>query len=145
MTRDEAFDLVNTTLATWVADPENDAVWSGVYEGRIGIRVAQQVRNYTTIWFDVGDRTVGAEAFLLPKPQGDLAEIYRYSLARNRSSWPAYIALDRQGDLFAMARTDTATLTDTAVGTVVGAIYEVVELSFARLVRIGFGKREKSL
>jgi hypothetical protein len=142
--RADAVRLVTATLQSWVADPGNDAVWTGEFEGKYGVRVKQTVRDYTTIWFDIGERTVAAEAYLLPPPRGDATAVYRYCLARNRTSWPAYIAIERQGDLCVMARTPTADLSVADVEMVVGAIYEVVELAFGALLKMGFGKREKT-
>lgn len=138
MPQADAFELVATTLAGWVTDPDTDAVWSGEFEGRLGLRIAQTVRDYTTIWFEVGERTVGAEAYVLPPPPQDPEAVYRYCLARNRTAWPAYLCLDRQGDLYVMGRTNTESLRVEDLETMVGAIYEVVELAFNALVKMGF-------
>lgn len=136
MTRDAAAALLTATLESWVADPDNTAEWTAAHEGRTGLRVAQGVRDYSTLWFDVGERTVAAETYLMPSPRGRRAEAYRYCLARNRTSWPAYIALDRRGDLYVMARTDTAAFDVAAIELVVGAVYEVVELAFPTLIKL---------
>ena len=131
-------------LESWVNDPENDAEWTGVHEGKIGLRVAQRARDYTTIWFDVGQRTVGVEAFLLPVPPHNSAAAHEYCLNRNRTSWPAYIARDRQGDLYVMARHAIAGLDVESIENLVGAVYETVELTFPTLLQIGFAGREKT-
>ena len=101
---DEAHQLVVATTQAWVEDTDSDAVWAGEYEGRWGLRMAQQCRDFTTIWFAVGERTVGYEAFLLPDPPHNRADAYRFCLSRNRTSWPAAISLDRQGDLIVSGR-----------------------------------------
>lgn len=132
------------TLDSWVADAENDAEWTGVHEGKLGLRIAQRARGYTTIWFDVGQRTVGVEAFLLPAPRQNRAAVYEYCLNRNRTSWPAYIARDRQGDLYVTARHPIAELDTKAIEDLVGAVYETVELAFPALLQIGFSGREKT-
>ena len=139
-----AFDLVMTTVKGWVADGENDAEWSGIHEGRIGLRVAQRVRDYTTMWFDIGERTIAVEAFLLPAPPADNDAALRYCLLRNRTSWPAYLALDHQGDIVVLARLPIESLDVASIETLAGAVYETVELTFPTLVALGFGKREKT-
>ncbi len=131
-------------LESWVDDADNDAEWTGFHEGKVGLRVAQRARDYTTIWFEVGQRTVGVEAFLLPAPPHNHAAVYEYCLNRNRSSWPAYIARDRQGDLCVMARQPIAMLNTRGIEDLVGAIYETVELAFPALLQIGFSGREKT-
>ena len=139
-----ATERLVAVLESWVDDAENDAEWTGFHEGKVGLRVAQRARDYTTIWFEVGQRTVGIEAFLLPAPRHNFAAVYEYCLNRNRTSWPAYIARDRQGDLYVMARHPVATLDVKAVEDLVGAVYETVELAFPALLQMGFSGREKT-
>ncbi len=138
------FEDLATLLQAWVANPDNDAEWTGIHEGKIGLRVAQQARDYTTVWFDVGQRTVGVEAFLLPAPAHNRAAIHEYCLNRNRTSWPVYIARDRQGDLYVMARHPVAQLDERLIEDLVGAVYETVELAFPTLLKIGRAGREKT-
>ena len=144
MTRDEALDLVKQTTEAWVADADSDVVWAGSHEGRWGIRMRQDCREATTIWFDVGDLTVGFEAYLLPAPPAGAGEVYRHCLARNHRAWPAAIAIDRRGDLFVLGRIPLDGLTSDRLDEAVGAVYEVVELSFPALLRLGYRSREKT-
>lgn len=144
MTVDEARDLVVATTQAWVDDVQSDVVWAGSYEGRWGIRMAQQCRDFTTIWFTIGERTVGYEALLLPDPRFNRADAYRFCLARNRTSWPVSIALDRRGDLTIAGRIPLDGLTAAKLDRAVGAVYQTVELSFRPLLAIGVDGREKS-
>ena len=144
MTVEEARELLTATLQAWVADPQNDCVWTGVHEGSIGLRAAQRTRDYSTMWFNVGSRTVGIETFLAPAPHQNEASVHRYCLARNRTSWPAYIARDRQGDLYVMARVDLDLFDVRAIEGLVGAVYELVDLAFPTVLELGFKKREKT-
>lgn len=139
-----AAERLIAVLEAWVADDENDAEWTGVHEGKVGLRIAQRARDYTTIWFEVGQRTVGVEAYLLPAPRHNRTAAYEYCLNRNRTSWPAYIARDKQGDLYVLARHPVAELDTKAIEDLVGAVYETVELAFPALLQIGFTGREKS-
>ena len=144
MTRDEARDLVVATATVWADDPATDVVWAGVFEGRPGLRMAQRVRDFTTVWFDVGDRTVRFEAFLLTAPPHAPEAAYRFCLARNWRSWPASIALDRHGDLFVLGRIPLDGLDVEALDMAVGAVHETVELAFRPLLRMSFTSREKT-
>ena len=142
MTPGEARALIARMTAAWV-DDDTSAVWSGEHDGRLGVRLEQQARDATTIWFDVGERTLLAEAYLLPSPRHAPAEVYRLALRRNQRSWPAYIAMDADGDLYVRSRLTLDALTPRAIDEAVAAIYEVVELSFRPMVRAGFASREK--
>lgn len=136
MTRAEAQALVEETTAAWVADPESDVVWCGEYDGRWGIRMAQQCRDFTTVWFTIGERTVRFEAYLLPSPPPPAADTYRFCLARNWRSWPASIAIDSQGDLFVIGRIGLDRLSHQTLDEAVGAVYETIELSFRPLLSL---------
>lgn len=138
MTPQEALRLLVAITARWVDDPESDVVWAGEHEGLWGIRMAQRVRDFTTVWFDVGERTVGLEAYLLPNPPHGHEAVYRLSLSRNWSSWPVAIAVDRTGDLYVRGRIPLSDLDEEAIDRAVGAVYEVVDITFRTLVDIGF-------
>lgn len=144
MTRDEARRLVTQITAAWVADPDSSAVWSGSHEGRLGLRMAQASRDFTTIWFDVGDLTVASEAYLLPTPRRGHEEVYRQALLRNRASWPVYIAMEVTGDLYVRGRVPLSDLSPQRLEELVGATYELVDLAFPGLVAAGFSRREKT-
>lgn len=80
---EETRETLEALTSGWVDDAESDVVWAGEHEGRWGIRMAQQARDFTTIWFDVGERTMAVEAYLLPNPPRGHAEVYRLCLLRN--------------------------------------------------------------
>jgi hypothetical protein len=138
MDRDSARRLIAAETQRWVADPESDVVWAGSHEGRWGIRMAQQVRDFTTVWFDIGDRTAGFEAYVLPSPPASRADVFELCLRRNWRSWPAHMALDDRGDLFVVGRIPLSDLDPGVLDRAVGAVYELIELSFRRIVRLGF-------
>ncbi len=144
MNRTAARQLVETTTIGWVEDESADVVWAGDHEGLWGIRLAQQARDFTTVWFEVGDLTVRAEAYVLPAPPHNGGAFYRYCLAKNATSWPVSFEVDRRGDLFIAGRIPLDTLHPETLDGIVGAIYGMVETSFRTLVRIGFQNREKS-
>lgn len=136
--------LVRTVSRAWLDDPDSSVEWAGTHEGRPGIRMRQDVREATTVWFEVGERTVGYEAYLLPGPRSNREEVYRLCLARNHRSWPAAISLDDRGDLFIRGRIPLSDLSRERLEEAIGAVYQIVELSFRALVRSGFAPREKT-
>ena len=144
MTRDEATALVAHATAAAEADPESDIVWSGVYEGKLGLRMRQTCREATTIWFTVGDLTVGFEAYLLPAPIHEVAAVYRHCLVRAYRSWPAALAIGPDGGLYVIGRIPLAALDAAHLDQAIAAVYEVVEMSFLPLIQLGYGPREKS-
>lgn len=139
-----ARDLLAEVSAAWVADPASAVVWAGEHEGRWGMRMAQEARDFTTLWFDVGERTLGYEAYLLPRPPANRAEVYRQCLVRNRASWLAGFRIDHHGDLAIGGRVPLDGLDAGVLDAVVGAVYDLVEVAFRGLLRAGFPTREKT-
>ena len=104
MTPAAARSLLEELTLAWVRDPDTSAEWAGEHEGRWGVRMRQTVRDATTIWFDVGERTVALEAYLLPAPRSGVETVHSLALRRNERSWPAFISTDADGDLYVRAR-----------------------------------------
>ena len=139
MNRSEAWDVLTAASTTLVADPTSDVVNAEEYEGRWAVRMAQQVRDFTTVWFEVGDLTVGFEAYVLPDPPRLHQEVFRQLLARNHRMWRAHFSIDKEGDVFLVGRVSLQEWNADVLDEVLGATYEAVELSFRALLRAGFG------
>jgi hypothetical protein len=131
-------ELLQNLTRHWVEDPDSDVVWTGEHEGRWGLRMAQRARDFTTVWFDVGQITIGFEAYLLPPPRYNTAEVLGYCLKRNYRSWPAFIAADDRGELYVRGRVPIAGLTEEDIETALGTIYELIEISFQPLLKLGY-------
>lgn len=131
-------ELLRRLTTEWVDDPLSDVVWAGEHDGRWGLRMAQHNRDFTTIWFDVGEITIGFEAYLLPPPRFNQAAALEYCLKRNSRSWPAFIAADDRAELYIKGRIPVAHITDSDIETAVGAVYELVEVSFKPLLQLGY-------
>lgn len=135
--------LLEEVTARWVADPDSDVVWAGDHEGRWGIRMRQQARDFTTVWFDVGERTLGYEAYVIPAPAHNRQEVFRQCLVRNRSGWRVHFALDSEGGIYLRGRTPVATVEAAELDAIVGAIYEAIEVSFRSLIAAGSMREKK--
>jgi hypothetical protein len=139
-----AVELVATVTERWLADPDSDVVWCGDHEGRRGVRMRQTVRDLTTVWFDVGARTVRLEAYVLPKPLGSGAEVYRQALVRNVGTRRIHFALDRLGDLVLVGRIPVGEVSEEELELALGEVYELIEVSFPGLVTAGIGRETKA-
>lgn len=136
--------LLEETTASWIEDPDSDVEWGGEHEGRWGVRMRQQVRDFTTLWFDIGDRTLGYEAYVVPPPAHDREEVYRQCLLRNQRGWRVHFALDPEGGVYVRGRAPLDSIDGAELDAILGAVYEAIELSFAALIRAGFApEREK--
>ena len=131
-------ELLQTVTQGWLDDPESDVVWAGEHEGLWGIRMAQSARDFTTVWFDVGEITIAFAAYLLPPPPHNPDAVFDHCLRRNHRSWPAYIAADDRGELYVRGRIPIANISAEDIETAVGSVYELVELAFKPLLALGY-------
>lgn len=141
MNRARAWEILTAASRLLVEDPSSDVVNAEAFEGRWAVRMAQQARDFTTVWFEVGDLTVGFEAYVMPNPPVRHLEVYRQLLVRNRRMWRAHFGIDGDGDVYLMGRVSLDEWGPAALDAVLGAVYEAVELSFKALVRAGFATR----
>jgi hypothetical protein len=139
----EVSELIERVTEAWVEDPASAAVWTGYHEGRRGVRMRQEVRDMTTVWFGLGQRTVSIEAYVLPRPPQHAEEVYRQALTRNSGTRRMAFALDRMGDLVIVGKIPLEHLTEHELELALGEVYDLVEVSFSGLVRAAFDREKK--
>ncbi len=138
-------ELLEHRIERWVEDPEGSVEYAELVEGRWATRMRQEVRDATTVWWELGQRTLRAEAYVLPSPARRVSEVYRICLLRNASSFRVAFALDREEAIVLRSRVAVEHLTDAVLDQILGEMYELVEVTFPLLVRIAFGpERENS-
>ncbi len=93
----------------------------------------QQTRDATTVWFTVGERSLGYEAFVIPLAPGS-GRVAEQALTRNRRAWRAHFAVDAEGDLVLRGRLPSAQVTPHELELALGEIYETIEVSFRPLL-----------
>lgn len=130
-------------IGLWVADPESSVEYAEEVEGRWAVRMRQEVRDATTVWFTVGERSLQFEAYVLPEPAHP-AGVHRQALVRNMTAWRCFYAVDTEGALVIRGRVAADRVSLTELDRVLGEIYEMVEVSFRGLVAAGWRDREKS-
>ncbi|MBN2113151.1 MAG: YbjN domain-containing protein [Acidimicrobiia bacterium] len=142
--QDRARRLVEEVTARWAASPGSGVVWTGDHEGRHGVRLHQVGRDFTTVWFRVGERTLAVEAYVLPAPPpGRREEAFRQCLARNLSSRRLHFALDRHGDLLLVGRVPLGEVDEGELELVLGEAHEAIALALPALGRAS-REREKN-
>lgn len=135
--------ILETRIRRWLEDSESSVEYAEELEGRWAVRMCQEVRNATTTWFEVGDRSLSFEAYVLPAP-AEKEEVHRQVLVRNQRAWRAFFALDGEEAIVLRGRLPEAQVTLEELDLVLGEVYETIEVSFRPLVQSGF-PREKSV
>lgn len=140
-----ASEILEDVIRSWVEDPESDVEYAELVEGRWAVRVRQTVREATTVWWTVGERSLVAEAYVVPAPVVDPAGAFRLCLLRNARTWRTHFALDGEGAIVLRGRIGVEEVTPERLDLILAEVYDMVELSFRPLVRMAMGGREKSL
>ena len=91
----------------------------------------------------VGDRSIIAEAYVLPAPPANRADVYRLCLLRNHRLWRCHFALDREGAVVLTGRLAASEVNAESLDLLLGEIYEAVELSFRPLAMMAFSDPRK--
>lgn len=135
--------VLEERIALWLSDPDSSVVYAEEVEGRWAVRMRQEVRDATTVWFTVGQRSLKFEAYVLPEPPMP-AEVHRQALLRNVAGWRCFYAVDLEGALVIRGRLAAEVVTLDELDRVLGEIYEMVELGFRSFIAAGWPRREKS-
>ncbi len=137
-------ELLADVIADWVADPEGAVEYAEQVDGRWAIRLRQEVRPYTTVWWTPGERSLRFEAYVLPLPSSDPAGLLRQCLVRNRSMWRVRFGIDpRQDAIVLTGRVPIECVNRLELELILGEVYDTVEVAYPALVRAR-GERENS-
>ncbi|MGH8870483.1 MAG: YbjN domain-containing protein [Acidimicrobiia bacterium] len=135
--------VLERRIQDWLEDPESSVEYAEEVEGRWAVRMRQETRDATTVWFTVGERSLEYEAYVLPVHEGT-AQLFRQALQRNMRAWRSFLALDEEGGLVLRGRMADAHVTDLELDLAMGEIYETIEVGFRPLLRSLLSGREKS-
>ena len=130
----EARTILLRSIDDWVNDPASDVVYAEELEGRIAVRLRQTVREATTVWFTIGQRSLVAEAYVVPALAG-AERAHRLALIRNYKSFRVNFALDSEEAIVLRARIPIERVTGEELSYVLAEIYQTIETSFRPLLR----------
>jgi hypothetical protein len=136
-------EILEERIRLWLEDEESSVEYAEEVEGRWAVRMRQEVRDATTVWFDIGERSLEFEAYVLPAPAA-APEVHRQALVRNGRSWRCFFAVDAEQAIVLRGRLAAVSVTLDELDRVLGEIYETIEIAFRPMVRSGFPSREKS-
>lgn len=136
-------EVLEERIRLWVEDEESSVEYAEDVEGRWAVRMRQETRDATTVWFTVGERSLEFEAYVLPEPQ-EPAEVHRQAMVRNARAWRCFFAVDAENAIVLRGRLAGDRVTLDELDRVLGEVYETIELAFRPMVRAGFPGREKS-
>jgi hypothetical protein len=136
-------EVLERRIADWIADPDSSVEYAEEVEGRWAVRMRQETRDATTVWFDIGERSLRYEAYVVPAA-GASRELLTQALHRNMKGWRCHFALDDEEGLVLRGRLAEPQVTSSELDRALGEVYDTIEVSFRPLVRSLTQGRENS-
>lgn len=127
--------VLERRIGLWLDDPESAVEYAEEVGGRWAIRVRQETREATTVWFDIGERSLSFEAYVLPGPE-EPGPIHLRALRRNMRAWRVFFAVDDEDGVVLRGRLAAGLVTLEELDLVLGEIYETIEVSFRPLLQV---------
>lgn len=137
---------IERDIDQWLAmarsqNPSIEAVDRGeLGERRWYVRLHGEAKEHTTIWLHLGQRTLQYEAYVLPAPIDNIAEVYESALRRNERMVGAHFAIGVEDALFLRGELPLSALDDAELDRIIGSIYAYTEESFPSLIRLAFAR-----
>jgi putative sensory transduction regulator len=122
----------NPVLAAVDRDPE---------QRRWFVRLRGEEKDFTTVWFTLGQRTLQFETYVMPAPEENHAAFYEHLLRRNRSCNGVAFCIGDEDAVFLRGQLPVHAVDDAELDRILGSIYAYVEQFFRPAMRIGYASR----
>lgn len=135
------------TLEQWLAGLEVNPVVAAVVRDDDGdndrwfVRVTGVSKDVFSIWFELSQRTLRVESYVLPAPEENHGLFYEQLLRRNHGLRDVAFSIGEEAAVFLACRVDVRRIDVETLDRVLGEIYETVERSFQSALRVGFASR----
>jgi Putative bacterial sensory transduction regulator len=113
----------------------------GPGERRWYVRLAGDAKDFTTVWFTLGQRSLRYETYVLPAPPVAALVIYESILRRNTQLVGCHYAIGGEDALYLRGELASVGLVEPDLDRIIGTLLVEVERSFPRLVSLAFPRR----
>jgi hypothetical protein len=140
----EELARVEDLLAGWLAreaasNPVVAAVERDDLIRRWYVRVHGEEKDVFSIWFDLHQRTLRYETYVLPAPIADPAGLYEFLLRRNLDQYGAAFAIGAEDAIYLVGRLPLEAVTEAELDRILGSLWFYTERSFRTAIRFAFG------
>ena len=105
------------------------------------VRLAGDEKDFTTIWFTLGQRTLRYETYVMPAPEENAELFYEQALRRNNALVGAHFSIGDEDALFLRGAIAAAAVDERELDRIIGTVFATVESTFRPLLRVGFASR----
>ncbi len=128
----------NPIVAAVESDPDPDA-------RRWFVRVLGEEKDVFSIWFELRQRTLHYETYVMPAPEENERQFYEYLMRRNTQLMGAAFGIGEEDAVFLAGALPNHAIDHDELDRILGSLYVWTERYFRPALRIGFASRlEKS-
>jgi hypothetical protein len=110
-------------------------------EHRWYVRMRGDEKEFTTVWLQLGQRTLKYETYVMPAPEENAQLLYENLLRRNESLVGAHFSIGVEDAVFLRGELPIRVIDEEELDRVIGTLYAYVEQIFPSIIRIGFASR----
>lgn len=88
--------------------------------------------------FVVGDHSLSINAFVIRKPDENIAAVHQYLLTKNATMYAVTFAINELGDIYLVGRLPLAAVSEQELDRILGAVLQYSDSSFNPLLELGF-------
>lgn len=121
-------------VAAVVADEETDL-------DRWFVRVHGDAKDVYSVWFELDQRTLAYESYVMPAPEENHAAFYEQLLVRNDKLRDVAFTIGAEKAIFLKGRIELEHVSSAALDRVLGTIHAAIEQCFVPALRLGFASR----
>ena len=86
----------------------------------------------------LGDHSLTISAFVIRKPDENVAAVHEWLLQKNSSMYSVAYAINELGDIYLVGRLPLTAVTESEIDRVLGAVLQYADSSFNPLLEMGF-------
>jgi hypothetical protein len=136
-------DVLRSALAEWATWPtflgaEQEPHPRDGAKARWIVRFAGEEKDVIAVWLSIHQRTLAVEVELMPAPEANELEIFRYLLTKNVQLAPLHAALGSEDGLYLVGHFGLDTVTSATVDEVCGAAVRYVDELFPTVMAWGY-------
>ena len=147
---DPSLAIIERQIDEWLAKMKinNDVILAidlgdpdPAYRARWYVRMKGETKDYITVWFTLGQRTLRYETYVMPAPEENIAEFNENLLRRNDKLVGAHFSLGLEDAVYLRGDMALTGLIESELDRIVGSMYAQVELCFRPLLAIGYASK----
>ena len=110
-------------------------------ERRWYVRLRGEQKEFITVWFVLGQRTLQFETYVTPAPEENHAELYEQLLRRNAKLNGVAFAIGVEDAVYLRGQLGVRQIDEPELDRILGSLYEYSERFFRPAMRIGYASK----